>query len=238
MFLNCETGITDVGGESFGTCSPAQQVESSKKQPDCSVSDPNAIITSILAEINENHSFENVVGDAEIETVSVGVKQPSAVSTESDLLSEKQLLENEQEKHSSKATQQSKKSRKTESLNLGRRVSKRLAGQNAEAAADLDLGERALPAVADKSASLSVNACSQELLQDSDPTPETGNSDQASLNGDPSLDDLPPGWKKEIKITKKANGIRKDPVHSLSSCLHIILFQQTISHHHAVAGYT
>nr|XP_010325420.1 uncharacterized protein LOC101264354 isoform X2 [Solanum lycopersicum] len=201
------------GGESFGTCSPAQQVESSKKQPDCSVSDPNAIITSILAEINENHSFENVVGDAEIETVSVGVKQPSAVSTESDLLSEKQLLENEQEKHSSKATQQSKKSRKTESLNLGRRVSKRLAGQNAEAAADLDLGERALPAVADKSASLSVNACSQELLQDSDPTPETGNSDQASLNGDPSLDDLPPGWKKEIKITKKANGIRKDPLY-------------------------
>ncbi|TMX04869.1 hypothetical protein EJD97_004243 [Solanum chilense] len=175
------------GGESFGTCSPAQQVESSKKQPDCSVSDPNAIITSILAEINENHSFENVVEDAEIET----------------------------EKHSSKATQQSKKSRKTESLNLGRRVSKRLAGQNAEAAADLDLGERALSAVADKSASLSlsVNACSQELLQDSDPTPETGNSDQASLNGDPSLDDLPPGWKKEIKITKKANGIRKDPLY-------------------------
>ncbi|XP_006358896.1 uncharacterized protein [Solanum tuberosum] len=203
------------GGKIFGTCSPAQQVESSKKQPDCSVSDPNAIITSILAEINENHSFENVVEDAEIETVSVGVKQPLAVSTESDLLSEKQLLENEQEKHSSKATQQSKKSRKTESLNLGRRVSKRLAGQNIEAAADLDLGERALPAVVDKSASLSlsVNACSQELLQDSDPTPETGNSDQASLNGDPSLDDLPPGWKKEIKITKKANGIRKDPLY-------------------------
>uniref|UniRef100_A0A0V0J1C0 Putative ovule protein n=1 Tax=Solanum chacoense TaxID=4108 RepID=A0A0V0J1C0_SOLCH len=203
------------GGKFFGTCSPAQQVESSKKQPDCSVSDPNAIITSILAEINENHSFENVVEDAEIETVSVGVKQPLAVSTESDLLSEKQLLENEQEKHSSKETQQSKKSRKTESLNLGRRVSKRLAGQNIEAAADLDLGERALPAVVDKSASLSlsVNACSQELLQDSDPTPETGNSDQASLNGDPSLDDLPPGWKKEIKITKKANGIRKDPLY-------------------------
>ncbi|KAL3331305.1 hypothetical protein AABB24_034899 [Solanum stoloniferum] len=203
------------GGKNFGTCSPAQQVESSKKQPDCSVSDPNAIITSILAEINENHSFENVVEDAEIETVSVDVKQPSAVSTESDLLSEKQLLENEQEKHSSKAAQQSKKSRKTESLNLGRRVSKRLAGQNTEAAADLNLGDRALPAVVDKSASLSlsVNACSQELLQDSDPTPETGNSDQASLNGDPSLDDLPPGWKKEIKITKKANGIRKDPLY-------------------------
>lgn len=241
MFLNCETGITYVGGKSFGTYSPAQQVESSKNQPDCSVSDPNAIITSILAEINENHSFENVIEDAEIETVSVGVKQPSAVSTESDLLQEKQLLENEQEKHIYKAaTQQSKKSRNTESLNLGRRVSKRLAGQNPEAVADLDLGEHALPAVVDKSASpsLSVNACGQELLQDSNPTPETGNSDQASLNGESSLDDLPPGWKKEIKITKKAHGIRKDPVHTLSSCMHIILFQQSISHYYAVAGYT
>ncbi|MCD7460860.1 hypothetical protein HAX54_044623, partial [Datura stramonium] len=200
------------GGKSFGTCSPAQQVESSKKQPDCSVSDPNAIITSILAEINENHSFE----DAEIETVSVAVKQPSAVSTKSDLLPEKQLLENEQEKHSYKAAkQQSRKSRNTESINLGRRVSKRLAGQNPEAAADLDLGERALPAVVDKSASpsLSVNVCRQELLQDSNPTPETGNSDQASLNGEASLDGLPPGWKKEIKITKKARGIRKDPLY-------------------------
>ncbi|XP_055821477.1 uncharacterized protein LOC129890012 isoform X2 [Solanum dulcamara] len=204
------------GGKSFGTCSPAQQVESSKKQPDCSVSDPNAIITSILAEINENHSFENVIEDAEIEIVSVGVKQPSAVSTESDLLQEKQLLENEQEKHIYKAaTQQSKKSRNTESLNLGRRVSKRLAGQNPEAVANLDLGEHALPAVVDKSASpsLSVNGCGQELLQDSNPTPETGNSDHASLNGESSLDDLPPGWKKEIKITKKAHGIRKDPLY-------------------------
>lgn len=215
MFLNCGTGITDVGRKRFGTFSPSQQFESSKKQPDCSVSDPNAIITSILAEINENHSVENVE-DAEI------VEQPSAVANESDL-PEKELLENKQEKNSYKAAmQQSRKSRNAESLNLGRRVSKRLAGQNPETAVDLDLGERALPAVVDKSASpsLSVNVCSQELLQDSDPTPETGKSDQASLNGEALLDELPPGWKKEIKITKKAHGIRKDPVHILSSHAH------------------
>ncbi|MCD7459571.1 hypothetical protein HAX54_041339 [Datura stramonium] len=165
------------GGKSFGTCSPAQQVESSKKQPDCSVSDPNAIITSILTVVRI--SFE----DAEIET-------------------------------------QSRKSRNTESINLGRRVSKRLAGQNPEAAADLDLGERALPAVVDKSASpsLSVNVYGQELLQDSNPTPETGNSDQASLNGEASLDGLPPGWKK-LSHKKKARGIRKDPVIHEKGCV-------------------
>ncbi|KAJ8526897.1 hypothetical protein K7X08_029374 [Anisodus acutangulus] len=204
------------GGKSFGTCSPAQQVESSKKQLDCSVSDPNTIITSILAEINENHSLENVVEDAEIETASVDVKQPSAVSIQSDLLPEKQLPENEQEKQSDKAaTQQSSKSKNKESLNLGRRASKRLAGQNPEAAANLDLGERALPAVVDESASpsLSPDVCGQELLQHSDPTPETGNSDQASLSEKASLDELPPGWKKEFKITKKASGIRKDPLY-------------------------
>ncbi|KAK4365345.1 hypothetical protein RND71_016703 [Anisodus tanguticus] len=204
------------GGKSFGTCSPAQQVESSKKQLECSVSDPNTIITSILAEINENHSLENVIEDAEIETVSVDVKQPSAVSTQSDLLPEKQLPENEQEKQSDKAvTQQSSKSKNKESLSLGRRASKRLAGQNPEAAANLDLGERALPAEIDKSASpsLSPDVCGQELLQHSDPTLETGNSDQASLSGKASLDELPQGWKKEFKITKKASGIRKDPLY-------------------------
>ncbi|KAM3343875.1 hypothetical protein P3S68_025965 [Capsicum galapagoense] len=205
------------GAKSFGTCSPAQQVESSKKQFDCSVSDPNTIISSILAEINENHSIENVIEDADIETVKVGVTHPSAVSTKSDLLPEKQLLENEQEKLRHKAAKkQSRKSKTTESLNLGRRASKRLAGQNPEAeAANLDLGERALPLIVEKSSSpsLSMNVCRQELLQDSDPTPETGNSDQVSLNGEASLDELPPGWKKEIKITKKANGIRKDPLY-------------------------
>ncbi|PHT58053.1 hypothetical protein CQW23_00416 [Capsicum baccatum] len=177
------------GAKSFGTCSPAQQVESSKKQFDCSVSDPNTIISSILAEINENHSIENVIEDADIET--------------------------EKLRHKA-AKKQSRKSKTTESLNLGRRASKRLAGQNPEAeAANLDLGERALPLIVEKSSSpsLSMNVCRQELLQDSDPTPETGNSDQVSLNGEASLDELPPGWKKEIKITKKANGIRKDPLY-------------------------
>ncbi|XP_016567388.2 uncharacterized protein LOC107865699 [Capsicum annuum] len=205
------------GAKSFGTCSPAQQVESSKKQFDCSVSDPNTIISSILAEINENHSIENVIEDADIESVKVGVMHPSAVSTKSDLLPEKQLLENEQEKLRHKAAKkQSRKSKTKESLNLGRRASKRLAGQNPEAeAANLDLGERALPLIVEKSSSpsLSMNVCRQELLQDSDPIPETGNSDQVSLNGEASLDELPPGWKKEIKITKKANGIRKDPLY-------------------------
>ncbi|XP_060207103.1 uncharacterized protein LOC132634936 isoform X1 [Lycium barbarum] len=203
------------GAKSFGTCSPAQQVESSKKQLDCSVSDPNTIITSILAELNENHSVENLIEDAEIETVSVDVKQPPAVSTQSDL-PEKQVPEIEQEKQSDKAaTQQSSKSRNRESLNLGRRASKRLAGQNPEAAANLDLDEHALPAVVDKSASpsLSLNVCGQELLQHSDPPTGTGKSDQASLSGKASLDDLPPGWKKEFKITKKASGIRKDPLY-------------------------
>ncbi|XP_009589208.2 uncharacterized protein [Nicotiana tomentosiformis] len=201
------------GGNSFLTCSPAQQVESSKKLPDCSVPDPNIIITSILAEINENHSFEDVNEDAEIGTVSVGVERQSAVSTQSDLLPEQQLQENEQEKHNYKAgTQQSGKSRNPKSLKPGRRVSKRLAGQEPEAATDLDLGEHALPAVVEKSASL--NVCGQESLQHSDPTPETGNSDQASLSGETSVDELPPGWKKEIKVTKKARGIRKDPLYT------------------------
>ncbi|XP_009782391.1 uncharacterized protein [Nicotiana sylvestris] len=201
------------GENSFFTCSPAQQVESSKKLPDCSVSDPNIIITSILAEINENHSFEDVNEDAEIGTVSVGVETLSAVSTQSDLLPEQQLPENEQEKHNYKAgTQQSGKSRNPKSLKPGRRVSKRLAGREPEAATDLDLGEHALPAVVEKSASL--NVCGQELLQHSDPTPETGNSDQASLSGEASVDELPPGWKKEIKVTKKARGIRKDPLYT------------------------
>nr|XP_016466426.1 PREDICTED: uncharacterized protein LOC107789161 isoform X7 [Nicotiana tabacum] len=201
------------GENSFVTCSPAQQVESSKKLPDCSVSDPNIIITSILAEINENHSFEDVNEDAEIGTVSVGVETLSAVSTQSDLLPEQQLPENEQEKHNYKAgTQQSGKSRNPKSLKPGRRVSKRLAGREPEAATDLDLGEHALPAVVEKSASL--NVCGQELLQHSDPTPETGNSDQASLSGEASVDELPPGWKKEIKVTKKARGIRKDPLYT------------------------
>ncbi|CAN4077775.1 unnamed protein product [Withania somnifera] len=205
------------GEKGIGTCSPAQQSESLMKQPECSMSDPNTIISSILAEINENHSLENAIENAEIETVSVGVKQPSAISTDPDLLPKKQLQENEPEKPSCKAaTQQSRKSRNTESLNHGRRVSKRLAGQNPETeAADLDPDERALPPVVEKSASLSLsmNVCSQELLQDTDPTPETGNSDQASLNGETSVEELPPGWKKEIKITKKAHGIRKDPLY-------------------------
>lgn len=197
------------------------------------MSDPNIIITSILAEINENHCFEDVNEDAEIGTVSVGVETLSAVSTQSDLLPEQQLPESEQEKHNYKAgTQQSGKSRNLKSLKPGRRVSKRLAGQEPEAATDLDLGEHALPAVVEKSASL--NVCGQESLQHSYPTPETGNSDQASLSGEASVDELPPGWKKEIKVTKKARGIRKDPVLSfflslflsLFTCMHIILFTQ------------
>ncbi|CAN4127415.1 unnamed protein product [Withania somnifera] len=203
------------GGKFFGTCLPAPQVESSKKQLDCSVSDPNIIISSILAEINENHSLENATEDTEIKPVNVGVEQPSAVSTESNVLPEKQILENEPEKPSYKAaTQQSRKSRNKESLNLGRRVSKRLAGQNSVVEPNLDPGERALLPVVEKSASpsLSMNVCGQELLQDSDPTLETGNSGQASLNGEASVDELPQGWKKETKITKKLM-LYIDPVH-------------------------
>nr|XP_016489756.1 PREDICTED: uncharacterized protein LOC107809609 [Nicotiana tabacum] len=206
------------------TYSPGVQAESSKKQRETSASNANTGITS-AADINTKHSCENVIENAEmsldkepeirdsnadtkvITAESVVAERLSAVSTPlSDLLPGQQLPENEQEKHINKETpKQSRRSRNKKSITPGRRISKRLVGHSPEPVANLDLGERAFRAVVKKSASLGIplNDCCQELAQNEDPTVPTGNSDQASLSREASVDELPPGLEKETLAPNK-----------------------------------
>ncbi|KAL3331306.1 hypothetical protein AABB24_034899 [Solanum stoloniferum] len=189
------------GSKCSVTCSMALQAENSSEHPKSSMFNLNTSVSSIVADITEKHSYENVNEDTEIRldvepkirdsvgdtkaaaAETVDVRRSLVVSRQLDFLPEQQLPENEKKKHSNKGVPaRLRKFRNSKSSTPVRRVSKRLSRHNPEMVTDLNLGERVLQTVVNNSASsgLPMNVSGGESAQQTDLA--TGDSDQPSLS--------------------------------------------------------